>query len=374
MSKYRKLTATTALAATLATTLVASPAMAEKLGLGRPALPDEIAAWNKDVSPDGTGLPTGSGNVEDGEVLFADYCAICHGDFAEGVDNWPKLAGGADTLDHEDPLKTVGSYWPYLTTTWDYVNRSMPFGNAQTLTNDEVFAIVAYILYSNDLVDEDFVLSNENLLDVEMPNADGFIIDDRQTSEAHFVRDPCMNDCKDSVEITMRAAVLDVTPEETRARKVQELMDKTNPRVKPATAAAEAPAAEPAATEQPAQEAAGQPAPEAIAAIDPELVAAGEKVFKKCKACHQVGDGAKNKAGPVLTGIVGAPAGAVDGFKYSGAMSEAASGGLVWTPEELTAFLTKPKAYMKKTKMSFAGLRKDSDIEAVIAYLQANGG
>jgi len=377
MSKYRKLTAATALAATLATTLAASPALAEKLGLGRPALPDEIAAWDKDVSPDGTGLPVGSGNVEDGEVLFADYCAICHGDFAEGVDNWPKLAGGADTLDHEDPLKTVGSYWPFLTTTWDYVNRSMPFGNAQTLTNDEVYAIVAYILYSNDLVDDDFVLTNENLLDVEMPNAGGFIIDDRLTSEAHFVREPCMSDCKDSVEITMRAAVLDVTPEETRARKVQELMDKTNPRAKPAAATTATEAAAPAtesAAEPAAEPAAEQPAPEAAAAIDPELVAAGEKVFKKCKACHQVGEGAKNKTGPILTNIVGAPAGAVDGFKYSSAMSEAAGGGLVWTPEELTAFLTKPKAYMKKTKMSFAGLKKGADIEAVIAYLQANGG
>ena len=100
----------------------------------------------------------------------------------------------------------------------------------------------------------------------------------------------------------------------------------------------------------------------------------GKKVFNKCKACHAIGDGAKNKTGPILTNIVGAPAGAVDGFKYSSAMSEAAGGGLVWTPEELTAFLTKPKAYMKKTKMSFAGLKKGADIEAVIAYLQANGG
>jgi cytochrome c len=209
MSKYRKLLVGTAIAATLAT----GPVAADKFGLGRPALPEEIAAWDLDVRPDGTGLPEGSGDVWTGDELFGEYCAVCHGDFAEGIDNWPKLAGGMGTLDHEDPLKTVGSYWPYLSTTWDYVNRSMPFGNAQSLEPDEVYAIVAYILYSNNLVDEDFVLSNETFLDVEMPNADGFIIDDRKTAEAHFVTDPCMENCKENVEITMRARVLDVTPD-----------------------------------------------------------------------------------------------------------------------------------------------------------------
>ena len=357
MSKYRKLTAATALAATLATTLAASPALAEKLGLGRPALPDEIAAWDKDVSPDGTGLPVGSGNVEDGEVLFADYCAICHGDFAEGVDNWPKLAGGADTLDHEDPLKTVGSYWPFLTTTWDYVNRSMPFGNAQTLTNDEVYAIVAYILYSNDLVDDDFVLTNENLLDVEMPNAGGFIIDDRLTSEAHFVREPCMSDCKDSVEITMRAAVLDVTPEETG----------TAGEVGASPAAAPADSATPAAPTDDVTQAAAETAPPAI---DMALAAEGEDVFKKCKSCHQVGDGAKNRTGPVLNGVVGAPIGHVEDFKYSKDMAALGDEGRTWTEEELSAFLEKPKGYLKKTRMSFAGLKKEDDRRAVIEYLK----
>lgn len=209
MSKYRNL-----IAGTIAATLITAPVVAGEYGLGREALPEEVAAWNVDVAPDGTGLPVGSGSVEYGEEVFAEACAYCHGDFAEGVDNWPKLAGGADTLDHEDPLKTVGSYWPYLSTTWDYVNRSMPFGYAQSLEPDDVYAIVAYILYSNDMVDDDFVLSNENFLEVEMPNAGGFIIDDRETAEGHFWNDsPCMENCKDSVEITMRAMVLDVTPD-----------------------------------------------------------------------------------------------------------------------------------------------------------------
>lgn len=97
----------------------------------------------------------------------------------------------------------------------------------------------------------------------------------------------------------------------------------------------------------------------------------GEKVFKKCKACHAVGEGAKNKVGPTLNGIMGAPAAHLgDEFKYSDAMKEAAAGGLVWNEETLSEFLTKPKDFMKGTKMSFAGLRKESDVVNVIAYLQ----
>jgi len=107
----------------LVVSLISGPVYAETFGLGRAALPEEIAAWDQEVSPDGTGLPSGSGDAIVGEEIFADQCASCHGDFAEGIDNWPKLAGGADTLDHEDPLKTVGSYWPHLSTAFDYVKR-----------------------------------------------------------------------------------------------------------------------------------------------------------------------------------------------------------------------------------------------------------
>lgn len=347
MSKFLKVTT--------ALMLLSTPAFADGFGLGREALPEEIAAWDIDVRPDGTGLPVGSGDVWTGEEVFADQCASCHGDFAEGVDNWPKLAGGADTLADEDPLKTVGSYWPYLSTTWDYVNRSMPFGNAQSLTPDEVYAIVAYIIYSNDLVDDDFVLSNETFADFTLPNADGFIVDDRiETEHALWVGEPCMENCKDSVEVTMRAMVLDVTPEEEGAGEAE---------VVEAAASTEAEPAEPAATEEAAV------VEEAAPAVDPALVAAGEKAFKQCKACHQVGDGAKNRTGPILNGIVGAPAGAVEGFKYSKPMKAAAEGGLVWTPEELEAFLADPKGYMKGTKMSFRGVRKPEEGAAITAYL-----
>lgn len=330
MSKFLKVTA--------ASLLLASPVMADGFGLGRAALPEEIAAWDKDVRPDGTGLPAGSGDVLTGEEVFAEKCAACHGDFAEGVDNWPKLAGGWDTLADKDPLKTVGSYWPHLSTTWDYIYRSMPFGDAQSLAPDEVYAMVAYILYSNDLVDDDFVLSDENFTEFEMPNKDGFIIDDRlETEFPKWVGEPCMENCKSEVKVTMRAMVLDVTPEEEGAE--------------PAAAETE---------EAPVVE---------VAAVDPELIKAGEKVFKKCKACHQLGEGAKNRSGPILTGVVGNKAGAVDGFKYSKALTAMAEAGLVWDEVNLHAFLTKPKAFMKGTKMSFAGLKKESDLEAITAYL-----
>ncbi len=332
------------LAAAVVTTCLALSAFAEPYGLGRLAAPDEIAAWDLDVSPDGSGLPEGKGDVTTGEAIFSERCAACHGEFAEGVDNWPELAGGEGTLADKDPVKTVGSYWPYLSTTWDYVHRSMPFGSAQTLEPDEVYAIVAYILYSNYLVEDDFELSHENFFDIDMPNAGGFFVDDRDVVEVpKFTGEPCMTDCKDKVEITMRARVLDVTPEEEGADNEM--------------AAAEQP--EMTAEETPAQ--------------DPELVAAGEKVFKKCSACHQVGEGAKNRTGPHLNGIFGRTAGSVDGFRYSGAMTEAGEGGLVWTEETMAEFLTDPKAYIKRTKMSFVGLTKVEDIAAISAYLATAG-
>lgn len=183
--------------------------------LGREALPEEIAAWDIDIRPDGMGLPQGSGTVADGEVLFTEQCSVCHGVFGEGTGRWPVLAGGFDSLTAERPEKTVGSYWPYLSTVYDYVRRSMPFGNARSLTDDDVYALTAYLLYLNDIVtDEEFELSDENFTEIDMPNAENFFFDDRE-SEAHYAekQEPCMTDCKPGpVEITMRARVLDVTP------------------------------------------------------------------------------------------------------------------------------------------------------------------
>jgi cytochrome c2 len=347
----------------------AGPTLPESvaLALGRPATAEEVAAWNIDVRPDGQGLPVGSGDVMTGETLYLDNCASCHGVFGEAEGRWPVLAGGFGSLTNDRPVKTIGSYWPYLSTAVDYVHRAMPFGQPQTLTPDEVYAIVAQILYLNDLVDEDFVLSNETFADVQMPNEDSFFLDDRADGELlAFRADPCMTDCKDSVEITGRAAVVDVTPEDAAARKRLEAA---------AAAAADAPA-QPVLPESPAPDTAAEtpaadtPAePVEVAAVDPDLIAAGEAVFRKCKSCHQVGEGAKNRTGPVLNGVIGRPAGEIEGFRYSGAMEDMAGEGLVWTEANLSDFLANPKSYMKGTKMAFAGLSSDADVEAVIAYL-----
>lgn len=208
MSKSLKL-----ISAALALCLTSSVVLAGQYGLGREATPEEVAAWNIDVRPDGQGLPVGSGSVEAGEEIWSEQCAACHGDFGEAVDRWPVVAGGFDTLASDRPVKTVGSYWPYLSTVFDYVNRAMPFTEARSLEPDQVYALTAYILNVNDLVDYDFVLSNENFAEVRLPNEDNFIDDDRLSSPIFVKAEPCMKDCKPEVEITGRAAILDVTPD-----------------------------------------------------------------------------------------------------------------------------------------------------------------
>ena len=196
---------------------VVTPTVSE---LGRPALPEEIAAWNIDVRPDGEGLPEGKGSVKDGEQLFLENCAVCHGEFGEGAGRWPVLAGGQGSLKSERPEKTVGSFWPYASTVFDYVHRAMPFGNNMSLSPDQTYAIVAYILNLNDLVPEDYVLTKENFPKVKLPNQPNFFLDDRETSEKAFWKaDPCMKDCKAEVKITSRARILDVTPEGEEAPK-----------------------------------------------------------------------------------------------------------------------------------------------------------
>lgn len=334
---------------------------ASGFGLGRTATEAEVAAWDIDIRPDGAGLPEGRGTVADGEEVFADQCASCHGDFGEGVDRWPVLAGGFGTLASEDPVKTVGSYWPYLSTAWDYVHRAMPFGNAQSLSDDEVYALTAYLLYVNDIVDdEDFELSHENFTEVRLPNEDNFLMDDRETSPLFGARDACMTDCKQDVQITMRARVLDVTPEETAAAaQAQE---------EQAAAEAQTAAAQVAEEDQEASPAAAA----ADDGIDLALAGAGEKVFKKCKACHQIGPGAKNRTGPALNGIIGAPLASVEGFKkYSKVFKAKAEEGAVWDVASLDAFLENPKKWAKGTKMAFRGLTKEEDRAAVIAYLKS---
>lgn len=344
MSKSLKLLLT---AATL--TALGAAASAQTYGLGREALPEEVAAWDIDIRPDGLGLPVGSGSVLDGEEVFLERCASCHGDFAEGAGRWPPLAGGHGSLASDDPLKTIGSYWPYLSTVWDYVHRAMPFGDAQSLTDDEVYAITAFLLYMNDIVlEDDFVLSNENFTDIEMPNVDGFYMDDRAETELMPREEVCMTNCAESVEITMRANILDVTPEDAAAREARETGGEAD--------------VEEAAVEEPVDD---------PNAIDMELAEAGEGLFRQCASCHQVGDGAQNRTGPILTGVVDRAAGMVEGFRYSNPMQAAAGEGLVWSTEELHAFLENPRAYMRGTRMAFRGVADEADRAAIIEYLRS---
>jgi cytochrome c len=188
-------------------------APSEHLGIGRPVTPEEIAGWDIDIRPDGHGLPAGQGSVKDGEALYVQRCAGCHGEFGEGVGRWPALAGGAGGLTGDRPIKTIGSYWPYASTLLDYIRRAQPFGNAQSLTNDELYALAAYLLFLNDIVDDNFVLTKDTFHKIRMPNAAGFYDDDRETSERAFWNpNPCMTNCKADVKITGRASALDATP------------------------------------------------------------------------------------------------------------------------------------------------------------------
>ena len=148
---------------------------------------------------------------------------MCHGEFGEGKDKWPVLAGGIGTLPNDRPDKTVGSYWPYASTIMDYIRHAMPFGNAQSLTPDEAYAITAYILQLNDAVSEDqnFELNETSFRTVRCRMKSGFYEDDREVAEKSFWRkDPCMKDCKKSVEITGHASVVDVTPDSKSGPKV----------------------------------------------------------------------------------------------------------------------------------------------------------
>lgn len=219
MSKFRNLAALAVFAGLALAPAFAQTQKAKPLGLGRAALAEEITAWDTDVRPDGAGLPAGKGSVKEGETLFLERCASCHGEFGEAVGRWPVLVGGAGTMKSENPEKTVGSFWPYASTTFDYIKRAMPYGNARSLTDDEVYAITAFLLNMNNIVKDDFVLSKENFTAVKMPNVGAFYDDDRETVEKHFwKKDPCMTNCKPDSKVTKRAAVIDVTPEDGAAK------------------------------------------------------------------------------------------------------------------------------------------------------------
>jgi cytochrome c len=142
--------------------------------LGQEIAPEEIAAWDISIYPDGEGLPKGEGSVYEGENIYKAKCIVCHGKYGLGH-SADQLAGAEMSLTSEYPEKTIGSYWPYATTLFDFVRRSMPMAAPGSLIDDEVYALTAYLLYLNNLIGKDDKMNDSTLPKVEMPNRDGFI-------------------------------------------------------------------------------------------------------------------------------------------------------------------------------------------------------
>jgi cytochrome c len=167
--------------AMLALTALACAARAETqghYGIGRTATDAEIAGWNIDIGRNGENLPPGSGSVARGREVFAEQCSGCHGEKGEGGVG-ERLVGGQGTIATAKPIKTVGSYWPYAPTLFDYIRRAMPQNAPQSLSNDEVYAVSAYILNMNGLLPSDATLDAKTLSAVKMPNRDKFTGDPR---------------------------------------------------------------------------------------------------------------------------------------------------------------------------------------------------
>jgi cytochrome c len=180
--------------------------------VGRIATPAEIASWDIDARPDGVGLPDGKGSVSEGDDTFQANCAMCHGTFGEGA-GYPRLAGEG-SLTGDRPEQTIGSYWPYAVTIFDYVNRAMPYPAPHSLSADEVYGITAYLLNLNGLVPDDFVADRTSLPKVKMPNENGFTWKDPRP-DTHD--DACMTNCKpvSAVKIVTTAEGSRVTPRTT---------------------------------------------------------------------------------------------------------------------------------------------------------------
>jgi mono/diheme cytochrome c family protein len=146
--------------------------------IGRAPTKEEIQAWDISVGPDGKGLPPGQGTAKDGAPIFAAKCAVCHGPNGEGAKIGPRVVGGiadTETLTTLKPVRTVGGYWPYATTVYDFINRAMPRGQSGTLTATEVYALTAFILAKSNIIKEDDVLDAKMLPKVQMPNRNGFV-------------------------------------------------------------------------------------------------------------------------------------------------------------------------------------------------------
>ncbi len=153
--------------------------------IGKPATEDQIKAADITIFPSGAGLPAGKGTVAKGRDIFKEKCAVCHNDKLEGrPGQYPALVGGAGTLNTSKPVKTVGSYWPYATTVFDYIHRAMPYDHPGSLQADEVYSVVALILNANGIIGENDEMNQTTLPKVKMPNRDGFVLDARPDVKA----------------------------------------------------------------------------------------------------------------------------------------------------------------------------------------------
>lgn len=184
----------------------------EPLGIGKTPSEELVEAWNIDVSPAGDNLPEGSGSVAEGKEIYASTCVACHG--ATGTEGpMDRVAGGQGSLDTDKPVKTVGSYWPYATTLYDYIHRAMPFDSPQSLTDDQVYAVTAYVLNLNGIVPDDAVLDRESLPKIEMPNRNSF---EQMDTVTLTETKACMKECEPfSIEMN------GTTPETINQEQVQ---------------------------------------------------------------------------------------------------------------------------------------------------------
>ena len=186
--------------------LAAAAEAAPRYGFGRVPTPQEIAGWDIDVRPDGRGLPPGRGTVAQGQVLYDAKCASCHGTFGESTD-YMAIAGGVGTLASDQPIRTTGSKLNHATTLFDYLRRAMPFNAPQSLTDDETYALTAYVLHLNDIVPADAALDRVSILAVRMPNRDGFTTDHglmARTGKPDTANVACMRDCGPAPQVASR--------------------------------------------------------------------------------------------------------------------------------------------------------------------------
>jgi S-disulfanyl-L-cysteine oxidoreductase SoxD len=147
-------------------------------GVGRPPTAEEVRAWDLTIPPDGQGLPLGRGTAVEGQAIFSERCASCHGEKGEDP-KYIRLVGGQGTLATDKPMQTIGSFWQYATTLWSYIRRAQPFDEPGSLTADEVYAVTAYLLNLNGIIGAQEIMDAKTLPLVQMPNRDGFVPDPR---------------------------------------------------------------------------------------------------------------------------------------------------------------------------------------------------